>query len=264
VGEQTPQVAEVPVVTTEEPAAEETLLGMQLLRAQAPTADLTTAEVEIQIPTWNLGERIPIAPQIWDADTSQIVEGTADEDVDIVTMDEAVPESPKKSPKEKRRKKRKRSAHQDPDGRRASPLQREGPADTAETGEDEGQPDNTVEILEPASVHSAEDGAVLATEVASVQEPERPVLGMGEVRPTDGEQPFVETVDAPAPSMEDHTPEEEATHQLADMERMNEEPGRNLVPVVLSSSLESTAAMVAVVRENQQNALCGSRHMRSC
>jgi hypothetical protein len=46
----------------------------------------------------------------------QIVEGTADEDVDIVTLDDAVPEPPKKSPKEKRRKKRKRSAHQDPDG----------------------------------------------------------------------------------------------------------------------------------------------------
>jgi hypothetical protein len=72
---------------------------------------------------------------------------------------------------------------------------------------------------------------------------------MGEVRPTDGEQPFVETVDAPAPSMEDHMPEEEATHQLEDTKRKNEEPGRNLVPVVLSSSPESTAATVAVIRE---------------
>jgi hypothetical protein len=101
VSEQTPQVAEVPVATTVEPAAEETLPGMQLLRVQAPAADLTTAEVEIQIPTWNLGERIPISPQIWDADTLQIVEGTADEDVDIVTLDEVVPKPPKKSPKEK-------------------------------------------------------------------------------------------------------------------------------------------------------------------
>jgi hypothetical protein len=177
-----------------------------------------TAEVEIQIPTWNLGERIPIAPQIWDADTPQVVEGMTDEDVDIVTLDEAVPEPPKK-----------RSAHQDPDGRRASGLQRAGPADTAETEEDEGRPDNTVEILEPASVHSAEDGAVLATEVASVQEPERPVLGKGEVRPTDGEQPVVETVDALAPSVEDHTPEEEATHQLEGTERKNDELGRTMV-----------------------------------
>jgi hypothetical protein len=129
---------------------------MQLLRAQAPAADLTTAEVEIQIPTWNLGERIPIAPQIWDADTPQIVEGTADEDMDIVTMDKAVPEPPKNSPKEKRRKKRKGSAHHDPDGQRASRLQRAGPADTTETAEDEGRPDNPVEILEPVSVQEPE------------------------------------------------------------------------------------------------------------
>jgi hypothetical protein len=107
-------MAEVPVVTTEEPVAEETLPGTELLRAQELAADLTTTDVEIQIPTWNLGERIPIAPQIWDADTLQIVEGTADEEVDIVTLDEAVLEPPKKSPKEKRRKKWKRSAHQHP------------------------------------------------------------------------------------------------------------------------------------------------------
>jgi hypothetical protein len=62
--EETPQVAEVPVETTEEPAAEETLPGTELLMAQEPAADLTTADVEIQIPTWNLGEWIPIAPQI--------------------------------------------------------------------------------------------------------------------------------------------------------------------------------------------------------
>jgi hypothetical protein len=32
---------------------------------------------EIWIPTWNLGERIPIAPQVWDADTPQVGEGVA-------------------------------------------------------------------------------------------------------------------------------------------------------------------------------------------
>jgi hypothetical protein len=99
------------VATTEEPATEETLPGTELLRAQELAADVMTAEEEIQIPTWNLGEWIPIAPQIWDADTPQVVEGTADEDVNIVTLDEAVPEPPKKSPKEKRRKKWKKSAH---------------------------------------------------------------------------------------------------------------------------------------------------------
>jgi hypothetical protein len=109
--------------------------------------------------------------------------------------------------------------------------------------------DYTVEILDPTSVHIAEDSAVLATEMASVQEPRGPVLGTGEVRPTDGKEPFVETVDAPTPNVEDQAPEEQATNQLTDTERKNEEPGRNLVPVVLSSSPESTAAMAAVARE---------------
>jgi hypothetical protein len=49
--------------------------------------------------------------------------------------------------------------------------------------------------------------------------------------------------------MEDHTPEEEATHQLEDTEWKNDEPGRPMVPVVLSPSPESTAATVAVVGE---------------
>jgi hypothetical protein len=69
------------------------------------------------------------------------------------------------------------------------------------------------------------------------------------VRPTDGKVPFVEMVDAPAPNVEEQAPEEQATHQLADTERKNEEPGNNLVPVVLSSSPESTAATRAVARE---------------
>jgi hypothetical protein len=97
------------------------------------------------------------------------------------------------------------------------------------TAEDEGRLDDTVEILDPASVHSAEDGAVLATEVASVQEPRGPVLGTGEVRPTDGEEPFVETVDAPALNVEEHAPEEQATNLLTDTEQKDEELERNLV-----------------------------------
>jgi hypothetical protein len=74
-----------------------------------------------------------------------------------------------------------------------------------------------IETGTSSGVRGFEDGPIERSvlgmgEVASVQEPERSVLGMGEVRPIDGEQQFVETVDAPAPSMEDHTPEEEATH----------------------------------------------------
>jgi hypothetical protein len=80
--------------------------------AQESAVGTTTAEAEIQIPTWNLGERIPIAPQIWDANMPQVGVGAADEDVDIVTLDDSeitlvVPEHPNKSPKEKRKKKRK-------------------------------------------------------------------------------------------------------------------------------------------------------------
>jgi hypothetical protein len=46
------------------PAEEEALPEPELPMAQDPAAGLTTmAEEEIQIPTWNLGERIPIAPR---------------------------------------------------------------------------------------------------------------------------------------------------------------------------------------------------------
>jgi hypothetical protein len=59
---------------------------------------------EIRILTWNFGERIPIAPQVWDADTPQVGEGAtgSDPEVDIMNFVEeeekapipAVPESP--------------------------------------------------------------------------------------------------------------------------------------------------------------------------
>jgi hypothetical protein len=57
--------------------------------AYEPVAGMTTAEAEIQIPTWNLGGRILIEPRIWDADMPQVEVGAADEDVDIVTMDDS-------------------------------------------------------------------------------------------------------------------------------------------------------------------------------
>jgi hypothetical protein len=71
VGDQTPQVAEAPLVapttlmtetTPEDYAAEETLPEAELPMAQEPAPETTTAKAEIQIPTWNLGERIPFAP----------------------------------------------------------------------------------------------------------------------------------------------------------------------------------------------------------
>jgi hypothetical protein len=101
--------------TTEPSAEEEALPEPVQPMAHEPVAGTTTAEVELQIPTWDLGERIPIEPQIWDADTPQVGVGAADEDVDIVTLDDseitpAVPEAPKKLPKEKRKKKQKKVA----------------------------------------------------------------------------------------------------------------------------------------------------------
>jgi hypothetical protein len=90
-----------------------------------PESGATTATVEpevseIQIRTWNLGERIPIAPQLWDANTPQVGQGVAGSaaEVDIITFEEeeevalAVPEPPRKSPKEKQKKKRRKSRYE--------------------------------------------------------------------------------------------------------------------------------------------------------
>jgi hypothetical protein len=112
----------------------------------------TAALTDIQIPTWNLGERIPIAPQVWDADTPQVGVGAAQDDVDIVTLDEseitpAAPEPPRKSPKERKKKKRKRAAQRDTDGRLIIRLMEAGSAQTAEATTDEGRPDETAEVF---------------------------------------------------------------------------------------------------------------------
>jgi hypothetical protein len=101
--------------TKEAPAEEEALPEEERLTPQEPAVDMTAAFMDIQIPTWNLGERILIAPQVWDADTPQVGVGAAEHDVDIVTLDDSeikpvVPEPPKKSPKHKTKKKQKRSA----------------------------------------------------------------------------------------------------------------------------------------------------------
>jgi hypothetical protein len=71
---------------------------------------------------------------------------------------------------------------------------------TAEVVEEERRPGSTTEILSAATVHSAEEGAVLAAEAASVQKKgtEIPVLATDEVQPpTEGEENVMETVGAP-------------------------------------------------------------------
>jgi hypothetical protein len=90
-------------------------------------------------------------------------------------------------------------------------LKTGGPARPADAADVNERPGGTANVLETATVHCAEDDAVLATVVASVQEPVDPVLGTDEVQLTDGVEPVVETVDALTPMIADHMPEEEST-----------------------------------------------------
>jgi hypothetical protein len=48
--------------TTDTPAEEEALPEPELPTEPEPAAEMTTATMDIQIPTWSLGERISIAP----------------------------------------------------------------------------------------------------------------------------------------------------------------------------------------------------------
>jgi hypothetical protein len=125
---------------TDAPAEEEDLPEPKVPMAQHPIVGTTTAEAEIQILTCNLGERIPIAPQIWDVDT------------DIVILDDseitlAVPEPPKKSPKEKWKKKWKKAAQHESDGRLVIRLKKAGSVQAADATEDEGRQGGTAAVL---------------------------------------------------------------------------------------------------------------------
>jgi hypothetical protein len=98
------QIAPRAEVTTETPAEEKTLPESEPPTALEPIAASQPAFTDIQIPTWNLGERIPIAPQVWDADTPQVDVGTAAKDVDLINLDQsedtpAIPEDVRKLPK---------------------------------------------------------------------------------------------------------------------------------------------------------------------
>jgi hypothetical protein len=88
------------------PAKEETLPEAEERPAQEPKAEPAAAPSSIQVLTWNLDERILIAPQVWDADTPQIGVGAADDDVEVVNLEDSpvAPEPPRISPKEKRTK----------------------------------------------------------------------------------------------------------------------------------------------------------------
>jgi hypothetical protein len=91
--------------------------------------------------------------------------------------------------------------------------------------------------VERPTVHSAEDGTILAIAVASVQEPAEPVLGTDEVWPPANTEPVMETGDAPTPMIEDQTPEEEVA-------RTNTDTEQEIVPMSPPLTPVSTAATV--------------------
>jgi hypothetical protein len=137
--------------TVEASADEETLPESEPPTAQGPTAAITAVFTDIQIPTCNLGERIPIAPQAWDVDTPQVDVGTAEDNVDIINLDAseitpAIPEDVRKSPKEKHKKKRRRSAQRQADGRLVIQLKTAGSARPADGTEDNERPGGMAEM----------------------------------------------------------------------------------------------------------------------
>jgi hypothetical protein len=91
-----PDAEERPVV-----AEEETLPEVEERPAQEREADPAAAPQNIQVPTWNLDERIPIAPQVWDADTPQISIGVADDGVEMIEIQTRGP-SPHSYPRRSR------------------------------------------------------------------------------------------------------------------------------------------------------------------
>jgi hypothetical protein len=233
--------------TVEALAEDETLPESEPPTAQGPTAATTVVFTDIQIPTWNLGKRIPIAPQAWDADTPQLEVGTEQDNVDIINLDEseitpAVCEDVRKSPKEKRKKKRRRSAQRETDGQLVIRLKTAGSTRPADATKDNERPGGTAE-MSTATVHSAEEGAILATGVANVQEQLEPVPATDEVQPTDGVEPVVETVDVPMPMIGDHTPEEESA-------RVHMDTKQETVQVSAPTTPMSTAATADVAGEN--------------
>jgi hypothetical protein len=97
-----PDVEERPVM-----AEEEALPDAEERPAQEREADPVAAPQNIQVPTWNLEERIPIVPQEWDADTPQIGVGAVDDGMEIINLEESeqmpvAPKPPRRSLAEKR------------------------------------------------------------------------------------------------------------------------------------------------------------------
>jgi hypothetical protein len=105
-------------------------------------------------------------------------------------------------------------------------------------------PSSTADI-HTETVHSAEEGAVLATGVADVQEPMEPVLGTDEVQPTDGVEPVVETVEAPTPMIGDQTPEEESARTLTDTEQETVQVSAPMTPMSMAATADVVGELPA-------------------
>jgi hypothetical protein len=164
--------------------------------------------------------------------------------VDIVTLEdsEITPVAPKplrKSPKGRKKKRRKRAVQRDEDGRLVIRLTEAGSAQTADAAEDEGRPNQTADNFGARTIHSAEEGAVLATDVATVQIMATPIQGAEEVRSTNGREPVEGQVDTQA---EDHLPEANGQRKPVDTEW-------DTVPISPPSSPVSTAATVVAARQ---------------
>jgi hypothetical protein len=228
-----PGVEERPVT-----AEEETLPEAEERPAQAQAADPVAAPGNIQVPTWNLDERIPIAPQVWDADTPQIGVGAVDDGVEIVNLEESepapvAPEPPRISVAENRPRRWKMTANRKKrKGRLIIRLTETISAQTAETAEDERRPNQTADNCASQPVHSAQEDAVLATEVASVQRQDDLVPGTEEVRSTDGREQVPALVGTPKGSQ----------MQAAQETRNPTDTERDTAPLSPQSSPASTAA----------------------
>jgi hypothetical protein len=176
--------------------------------------------------------------------------------VDLINLDQsedtpAVPEDVRNSQKEKRQRKCKRSSQPETGGRLVIQLKRTSSARPAEATEDNGRPGSTAEIL-TAAVHSAEGGAVLATEVAHVQEEAEPVPCTDEVQPTNGVEPFVETVDAPTPMIGDHTLEEESARTHTDTEQGTVQASSQSPPMSTGATAEAAVEIPAAPTVREQ------------
>jgi hypothetical protein len=142
------------------PAEEETLSEAEERLVQEQEADPAVAPQNIHVPTCNLDARIPIAPQVLDADTPQISVGAADDGVEIVNLEDSeqtpvAPEPPRITPTDKRPRRRKMPAHRKKKGRLIIRLRETSSTETAEAAEDEGRPTQTADNFASQPVHRA-------------------------------------------------------------------------------------------------------------